>query len=484
MSLKSVSSPEKNITEIEFVIAKDAFDAAVTAAFKKNAAKMNVPGFRKGKAPRAIIEKMYGKGVFYEEAINSLLPDAYETAEKEAGVKPVSRPEFDIVSIDENGVTMKATLTVYPEVTLKKYKGLKAEKDVKPVTDEDVEAEINRVRERNAREIEVEDRPAQLGDVANIDYEGTVDGVPFDGGKDEGHDLKLGSGQFIPGFEEQIVGKNVGEEFDVNVTFPTEYHAEALAGKAAVFHCKLNALKFDQLPDADDDFAKDVSEFDTIAEYRADVRAKMEDANAHHAEHEIEETLIEELIKGLEADIPQVMIDTEVENQVRDFDNRLRQQSMELSMYLKYSGTTLDSMREQFRPMAEKQVKARLALEAVVKAEGITATEEEINEEIDKLSKAYHMEAEQVKSFLEPSALTQDITVQKAMKFIRDSAKITDKAEKAEKAEKTAKTAKTTTKTEKAADKGAKTGKAEKTEKAEKAPKTTKAKKPAEKAAE
>lgn len=484
MSLKSVSSPEKNITEIEFVIAKDAFDAAVTAAFKKNAAKMNVPGFRKGKAPRAIIEKMYGKGVFYEEAINSLLPDAYETAEKEAGVKPVSRPEFDIVSIDENGVTMKATLTVYPEVTLKKYKGLKAEKDVKPVTDEDVEAEINRVRERNAREIEVEDRPAQLGDVANIDYEGTVDGVPFDGGKDEGHDLKLGSGQFIPGFEEQIVGKNVGEEFDVNVTFPTEYHAEALAGKAAVFHCKLNALKFDQLPDADDDFAKDVSEFDTIAEYRADVRAKMEDANAHHAEHEIEETLIEELIKGLEADIPQVMIDTEVENQVRDFDNRLRQQGMELSMYLKYSGTTLDSMREQFRPMAEKQVKARLALEAVVKAEGITATEEEINEEIDKLAKAYHMEAEQVKSFLEPSALTQDITVQKAMKFIRDSAKITDKAEKAEKAEKTAKTAKTTTKTEKAADKGAKTGKAEKTEKAEKAPKTTKAKKPAEKAAE
>lgn len=484
MSLKSVSSPEKNITEIEFVIAKDAFDAAVTAAFKKNAAKMNVPGFRKGKAPRAIIEKMYGKGVFYEEAINSLLPDAYETAEKEAGVKPVSRPEFDIVSIDENGVTMKATLTVYPEVTLKKYKGLKAEKDVKPVTDEDVEAEINRVRERNAREIEVEDRPAQLGDVANIDYEGTVDGVPFDGGKDEGHDLKLGSGQFIPGFEEQIVGKNVGEEFDVNVTFPTEYHAEALAGKAAVFHCKLNALKFDQLPDADDDFAKDVSEFDTIAEYRADVRAKMEDANAHHAEHEIEETLIEELIKGLEADIPQVMIDTEVENQVRDFDNRLRQQGMELSMYLKYSGTTLDSMREQFRPMAEKQVKARLALEAVVKAEGITATEEEINEEIDKLAKTYHMEAEQVKSFLEPSALTQDITVQKAMKLIRDSAKITDKAEKAEKAEKTAKSAKTTTKTEKAADKGAKTGKAEKTEKAEKAPKTTKAKKPAEKAAE
>ena len=483
MSLKSVTSPEKNITEIEFVIAKDAFDAAVTAAFKKNAAKMNVPGFRKGKAPRAIIEKMYGKGVFYEEAINSLLPDAYEAAEKEADVKPVSRPEFDIVSIDENGVTMKATVTVYPEVTLKKYKGLKAEKDVKPVTDEDVEAEINRVRERNAREIEVEDRPAQLGDIANIDYEGTVDGVPFEGGKDTGHDLKLGSGQFIPGFEEQIVGKKIGEEFDVNVTFPTEYHAEALAGKAAVFHCKLNALKFDQLPDADDDFAKDVSEFDTIAEYRADVRAKMEDANAHHAEHEIEEALIEELIKGLEADIPQVMIDSEVENQVRDFDNRLRQQGMELSMYLKYSGMTLDSMREQFKPMAEKQVKARLALEAVVKAEGITATEEEINEEIDKLAKAYHMEAEQIKSFLEPAALTQDITVQKAMKLIRDSAKITDKAEKAEKAEKPAKATKTT-KTAKAADKGEKTEKAEKAEKTEKATKTSKAKKTAEKAAE
>lgn len=483
MSLKSVTSPEKNIKEIEFVIAKDAFDAAVTAAFKKNAAKMNVPGFRKGKAPRAIIEKMYGKGVFYEEAINSLLPDAYEAAEKEADIKPVSRPEFDIVSIDENGVTMKATVTVYPEVTLKKYKGLKAEKDVKPVTDEEVEAEINRVRERNAREIEVEDRPAQLGDVANIDYEGTVDGVLFEGGKDEGHDLKLGSGQFIPGFEEQIAGKKIGEEFDVNVTFPTEYHAEALAGKAAVFHCKLNALKFDQLPDADDDFAKDVSEFDTIAEYRADVRAKMEDANAHHAEHEIEEALIEELIKGLEADIPQVMIDSEVENQVRDFDNRLRQQGMELSMYLKYSGMTLDSMREQFKPMAEKQVKARLALEAVVKAEGITATEEEINEEIDKLAQAYHMEAEQIRSFLEPAALTQDITVQKAMKLIRDSAKITDKAEKAEKAENPAKATKTT-KTAKAADKGEKTEKAEKAGKTEKATKTAKAKKAAEKAAE
>lgn len=433
MNLKNVTTPEKNVREIEFVIEKDAFDKAVDTAFKKNASKMNVPGFRKGKAPRAIIEKMYGKGVFYEEAINSLLPEAYEAAEKAAEIKPVSRPEFDIASIDDAGVTMKAKVFVYPEVSIKRYKGLEAEKTLKPITDEEIDAEIKRVQERNAREIEVDDRPAQLGDIANIDYDGSVDGVPFDGGKAEGHDLKLGSGQFIPGFEDQVVGKTIGENFDVNVTFPTEYHAEALAGKAAVFHCKLNALKFEQLPDTDDDFAKDVSEFDTFAAYRDDLKAKMEEANEHHAEHDVEEKLIEALIANLEAEIPQVMFDTEVENQVRDFDNRLRQQGMDLSMYLKYSGMTLDNMREQFKPMAEKQVKARLALEAVSAAENITASDEEINEEIEKLAKAYHMETEQVKSFIEPEALTKDITVQKAMKLVRDSAVITEK--KSEKTE-------------------------------------------------
>lgn len=430
MSLKSRNKPTGNQVELEFTIEKEAFDKAVDAAYRKNVGKMNVPGFRKGKAPKAIIEKMYGKGVFYDDALNALIPDAFEAALDEAGEKPVGQPEFDIVSL-EGDVVIKAAFPVKPEVTVKNYKGYAVERTVAPTTDEEVDAEIAQVRSRNSRTVDITDRPAADGDIAVIDYEGFVDGKPFEGGKGEKHNLTLGSDQFIPGFEAQIVGHNPGDEFDVVVTFPEDYHAKELAGKEATFKTVLHEIKFNELPALDDDFAKDVSEFDTFDEYKADVKAKITDRHVKAADAEVEEKLIDALIDNLEADIPEAMFVNETENQLRDYDNRLRMQGLDLGTYLKYTGLDLDKMREQFRPRAERQVKTRLALEKIAELENLTVTDEDTEAEIKKIADMYGLETDKVKEQVSPDMLAEDIKVGKAVDIVKANAVITDKAPEA-----------------------------------------------------
>lgn len=430
MSLKSRNKPTGNQVELEFTIEKEAFDKAVDAAYRKNVGKMNVPGFRKGKAPKAIIEKMYGKGVFYDDALNALIPDAFEAALDEAGEKPVGQPEFDIVSL-EGDVVIKAAFPVKPDVTVKNYKGYAVERAVAPTTDEEVDAEIAQVRSRNSRTVDITDRPAADGDIAVIDYEGFVEGKPFEGGKGEKHNLTLGSGQFIPGFEAQIVGHNPGDEFDVVVTFPEDYHAKELAGKEATFKTVLHEIKFNELPALDDDFAKDVSEFDTFDEYKADVKAKITDRHVKAADAEVEEKLIDALIDNLEADIPEAMFVNETENQLRDYDNRLRMQGLDLGTYLKYTGLDLDKMREQFRPRAERQVKTRLALEKIAELENLTVTDEDTEAEIKKIADMYGLETDKVKEQVSPDMLAEDIKVGKAVDIVKANAVITDKAPEA-----------------------------------------------------
>jgi len=435
MELKKTEKIENNKYELTFSIDKETFEAAVTAVYRKNVKNINVPGFRRGKAPKSIIEKLYGKGVFYEDAINDILPDAYSAAVKEAGIDPVSRPEFDVESI-EDGVTVKATVYVKPEVEIKDYIGITANKYVAPVTDEEVEAELGRVRERNAREIEITDRAAENGDKVIIDFDGYVDGVAFDGGKSEKYNLKLGSGQFIPGFEDQIVGHNIGDSFDVNVEFPAEYHAADLAGKPAVFKVVLHEIKFDELPALDDEFAKDVSEFDSLDEYKADIKAKIGERNEKQAENVFEEQIINALIERLEADIPKAMFENETENFVRDYDSRLRMQGLDLNTYFKYTGLDLNTLREQFRPQAERQVKTRLALEKIVELEKLTATEEEIEKEYENLVMAYGMEIEKIKATVDSDAIAADLCVKKAVDLVKEKAVVTNDAPETEKPKK------------------------------------------------
>ena len=427
MSLTKTESIEKNRFELQFSVDKATFDAAVTKVYNKKAKNINVPGFRKGKAPRSIVEKMYGVGIFYEDAINDLIPEAYEAAIKEAALEVVGQPEFDVVSLDDNGLVLSAKVYVKPEVEIKDYAGIEVEKTVEAVTDEDVDKEIELVRERNSREIEVSDRAAEMGDTAVIDFEGFCDGVAFEGGKGTDYALKLGSGSFIPGFEEQVAGHSIDEEFDVNVTFPTEYHAADLAGKEAVFKVKIHAITKVELPALDDDFAKDVSEFDTFDEYKADIKAKIEKRRESEAERAVEDKLMEALIEKLEADIPEAMFVTETENFVRDYDNRLRAQGLDLNTYFKYTGLTLDALREQMRPQAERQVKARLALEKIAVLENLEATEEDINGEYENIAKAYGVELEQVKASIDAAAIAEDMKVKKAMDFVKANAVIKTK---------------------------------------------------------
>jgi trigger factor len=367
---------------------------------------------------------MYGKGVFYEDAINEIIPDAYESAIKEANLSVVSRPEFDVVTIDDNGVVLKAKFYTKPEVSLKEYKGLKATKTVTAVTDEDIAREIELVRGRNGRMVEVTDRAVEDGDIAVIDYEGFCDGVAFDGGKAEKYSLAIGSNSFIPGFEAQIIGHNIGESFDITVNFPAEYHSEELAGKEAIFKIVLHEIKKNELPELDDEFAKDVSEFDTLDEYKADIKTKLENKNEKSAENAVEEQLINALIENLEADIPAPMFDAEAENLVRDFDSRLRMQGLDLNTYCKYTGQTLDQLREQNMPMAQRQVKTRLALEKIVELESITATDEEVEAEFASIAQAYGMDVENVKKYIEADAVRADLCVKKAVDFVKANAKV------------------------------------------------------------
>jgi len=429
MSLIKKELTEKSGFVMEFSVSKEAFEKAENEAYKKNVKSINVPGFRKGKAPKSIIERMYGKGIFFEDAINACIPDAFEEAVKESGFQVVGSPKFDLVSTDGD-IVLKAEGFVKPEVSIEGYLGIEAEKKVEKVTDAEVEAELMRSRERNARMVDITDRAAMSGDTCNIDYEGSVDGVPFNGGKGEGHDLKLGSGAFIPGFEDQIVGKNIGDEFDVNVTFPEDYHAKELAGKAAVFKTKLNAIKFEELPEADDEFAKDVSEFDTLDEYKADIKAKMEKRNEDKAQGEFENALAEALMEKLVAEIPEPMFEAETENFVRDYDTRLRQSGLDLNTYFKYTGLTLDALRQQMRPQAEKQVKVRLALEKIASLENLSVSDEEVLAEYERISKAYNVPVDQIKGMVLAEDIKADLLVARAMDLVKENAKVKKSAAK------------------------------------------------------
>ena len=434
MGLNSANKVDTNLFELEISVDKDKFQNAVTVAYKKNAPKLTVPGFRKGKAPRHLIEKLYGEGVFYEDAVNALYPEAYEEAVAEAGIEPVDRAKVEIEKVDADGFVFKAKVTVKPEVEVGEYKSLKATKTVKPVEDKDVDAEIERVRNRNARLITVEDRAAEKGDITVIDFDGSVDGVPFEGGKAEKHSLELGSGHFIPGFEDQVIGHKTGDEFDVNVTFPEDYSAKELAGKAAVFKVKIHEIQKRELPDVDDEFAKDVSEFDTLEAYKADVRKHLEESSEHIAQDQVENALIDQVIAGMKAEIPEVMIENSIDNFVTDFDYRLQSQGLNLKTYLQYTGMEMDAFRKTFREQAERQVKVRLALEKIAQLEKFEPTAEEVEAEYKKIAGRYGVDAEKARNAISEKDLKQDIVVNKAIDLIHSSAAITEQAVEAENA--------------------------------------------------
>lgn len=418
---------EKNKYEFEFLIEKEAFDAEVNKVYRKNVSKMNVPGFRKGKAPKHVVEKLYGATVFYDEALDNLLPAAYETALASTKLEVVSRPEIDIISIDEKGVALKAAVWTKPNVEISEYMGLEVEKESVEVTDEEVMKEIDATRERNSRMLTVEGRPAQNGDQAVIDFEGFLDGVAFDGGKGEKYPLELGSGSFIPGFEEQIVGKNIGAEFDIDVTFPEDYGAENLAGKAVVFKIKLHELKVKELPELDDEFVKDVSEFNTVDEYKADVKAKLTERREKSVESKLENALIDALLANTEVDIPACMIEQEIDGYIRDYEYRLQSQGGSLEMYFQYTGMTMEQLRENFKTDAEKQVKTRLALGKIVKLEKIKALKKDIEAEYKKIAEGYNVDIETVKSSIPEASISEDIVLRKAVDLIKENAVITTK---------------------------------------------------------
>ena len=422
MSLIKKELTEKNGYVIEFSVSKEVYSAAELRVYKKEVKNINVPGFRKGKAPLSIIKRMYGEHVFFEDAINECIPEAFDAAIKESGYDIVGNPKFDLVS-NEGDIVLKAEGFVKPEAKIEGYKGIEIEKTVKTVTEADIDAEVDKVRDRNARFVTEAEDAVKMGDTVSIDFEGFVDGVAFEGGKGNDHELTLGSGSFIPGFEDQIAGHKLGEEFDVVVTFPAEYHAADLAGKEATFKTTLKALK--QLPEADDEFAKDVSEFDTLAEYREDVKAKLEKKNEDAANREVDNLLADKLMEILEADIPEVMFEMETENYLRDYDTRLRQSGLDLKTYMQYTGLSLDDIRAQMRPQAEKQVKVRLALETIAKLEALDATEEEIDAEYNRIAEAYSVDVAEVKKMILAEDIKADLIVAKAMQLVKDNAVIT-----------------------------------------------------------
>ena len=435
MSLKETKKLGANRYELEITIDAQKFGEAIKQAFDQQKDKINIPGFRKGKAPYAMVVKMYGEEAFFEEALNILYPDAVEEAINEAGLKVINdKMDFDMVSISkEDGVDFKVAVTTYPEIEIGEYKGLKAEKIKAVVEDSEIDAQVKAMAERNARMVSVEDRAAQMGDTVVIDFEGFKDGVAFDGGKAEGHTLELGSGAFIPGFEEQLVGKNIGEEFDITVTFPEEYGAEDLAGKEAVFKIKLHEIKFRELPEIDDEFAKDVSEFDTLAELKADLKEKALAQKTKIAEEEAENELVQQIVDSIKGEIPEAMFESRLNQSVEEFGYRLQMQGLDLQTYLKYSNTTMDDFKATFRPQAESQVKFRLALEKIVELEKIEASEEDLNARFEEMAKQYNMEVDAVKKAIPAEELAKDVAVGKAIDFVKANAVITEVEKKAEK---------------------------------------------------
>ena len=432
MSLKESKKVEENRYELEITIDGESFRAAILKAYKKEVKNISMPGFRKGKVPLSIIEARQGERFFFESAFNLLYADALDAAAAEAGLELVNdKIDFEMVSISkQDGVDFKVKVTVVPTAKVGQYKGLKVERVTSEVTDKEVEDEINAMAERNARMVAVEDRETAMGDIAVIDFEGFIDGTAFEGGKGEAYSLTLGAGQFIPGFEEQVVGHKSGDEFDVNVSFPEDYGADELKGKAAVFKCKLHEIKVKELPAIDDEFAKDVSEFDTLEELENDIRKKALDSKTKNADNNVENDLIDALTETLEVNIPQAMIDEAASRSMEDFAYRLQMQGMRIEDYVKYTGGSIDDFRKNFLPQAEKQVKVRLALDAVAAAEKFEVTDEELENEISKIAEQYSVEADKVRAALSDEQIKKDIVSRKAIELIKAEAVITDVKEK------------------------------------------------------
>ena len=438
MELKNTEKQEHSVVALTIEITKAEFEAAKDKAFKKTGKNITVPGFRKGKAPRKMIEKLYGEGVFFEEAFNIIYPDAMEMAVEKSGIKPVGRADVDLGDpAEEGGLTIIAKVPVEPEVELGEYKGIEVEKETVKVLQADVKAELNRMAQRNARTETVE-RKAKKNDTVDIDFEGFVDGVPFEGGKAEHHELTLGSGAFIPGFEDQLIGCKAGDEKDVVVTFPEEYHAKELAGKEATFKCKVHKVEETILPEIDDEFAKDVSDTcETLDDLRKEITERLKAERQEAADNAFEEKVLDAVIDGMKADIPAAMIDAQVDTIVQDFGYRLQMQGMGLEQYLKMTGTEMGAFRAMFKDQAERQVKTRLALQKVVELEGITVSDKELEEEYAKMAEQYKMEVEKVKAIVSKEALEGDLKISNALEFIKKNAKV-KKAAKKKAAEETA----------------------------------------------
>lgn len=425
MSLKATNNVETNKYELEIEISAEDFEAAIEKAYLKARKNIAMPGFRKGKAPRKLIEKEYGEQVFFEDAVNLLYAPVVNGAVEESGLELVTRPEVEVTEISkENGVKLKVTCITKPEVEVKDYKGIEVEKVVNPVTDEDINKQLDALREKNVTVETVDDRAAENGDDVVIDFEGFKDDVAFEGGKAEDFTLSLGSGQFIPGFEDQIVGHNAGEEFDINVTFPEEYQVKELAGAPAVFKIKLKSISKKVMPELDDDMVKDSTEFDTVDEYKADVKKKLEEANEKHADSEVEAKIFDKVIENMTAEIPQVMFDNRVNEMISELEQRLAPQGISLDLYMQYTGQTIDTVKKAYAEQAEKQVKLRLALEKIAKLENIEVTEDELKAEFDKLAEAYKLDVDQIKQFIHDDDLKKDIAVGKAVDLIKDAAVI------------------------------------------------------------
>lgn len=425
MSLKATNNVETNKYELEIEISAEDFEAAIEKAYLKARKNIAMPGFRKGKAPRKLIEKEYGEQVFFEDAVNLLYAPVVNGAVEESGLELVTRPEVEVTEISkENGVKLKATCITKPEVEVKDYKGIEVEKVVNPVTDEDINKQLDALREKNVTVETVDDRAAENGDDVVIDFEGFKDDVAFEGGKAEDFTLSLGSGQFIPGFEDQIVGHNAGEEFDINVTFPEEYQVKELAGAPAVFKIKLKSISKKVMPELDDDMVKDSTEFDTVDEYKADIKKKLEEANEKHADSEVEAKIFDKVIENMTAEIPQVMFDNRVNEMISELEQRLAPQGISLDLYMQYTGQTMDTVKKAYAEQAEKQVKLRLALEKIAKLENIEVTEDELKAEFDKLAEAYKLDVDQIKQFIHDDDLKKDIAVGKAVDLIKDAAVI------------------------------------------------------------
>ena len=438
MELKNTEKQEHSVVALTIEITKAEFEAAKDKAFKKTGKNITVPGFRKGKAKRKMIEKLYGEGVFFEEAFNIIYPDAMETAVEKSGIKPVGRADVDLGDpAEEGGLTIIAKVPVEPEVELGEYKGIEVEKETVKVLQADVKAELNRMAQRNARTETVE-RKAKKNDTVDIDFEGFVDGVPFEGGKAEHHELTLGSGAFIPGFEDQLIGCKAGDEKDVVVTFPEEYHAKELAGKEATFKCKVHKVEETILPEIDDEFAKDVSDTcESLDDLKKEITERLKAERQEAADNAFEEKVLDAVIDGMKADIPAAMIDAQVDTIVQDFGYRLQMQGMGLEQYLKMTGTEMGAFRAMFKDQAERQVKTRLALQKVVELEGITVSDKELEEEYAKMAEQYKMEVEKVKAIVSKEALEGDLKISNALEFIKKNAKV-KKAAKKKAAEETA----------------------------------------------